>query len=139
MAGNMTLTGMVTAKDLTVTNAPLFKAGVGVMNGAWLEERLAVNWYRWTQVVSMSVNAPNQFVTGTNYYGDFAIPAKPAGATITSVHPNLMFTSDTGRLVIGSAPMSTLAVWKWRVVSIGYEMSGSATANVEFIAYGTKP
>jgi len=109
------------------------------MNGSWYEERLGDNFYRWTQLLmNQSVKAANQFVSGTNYYSNYDLPTKPSGATITSVHVNATFTSDTGRLVVSAAPAATLTVWQYRIISIGYEMSSAATANVEVVAYGTK-
>ena len=133
MAGNLTVNGRTTTKDLTVTNVPILSAGLAVTNGAWFELRLSTTLYCWIQLytfVNVTVSSPRGggFINAASV----PLPAKPTGATVTNV----------GVLPSGGG----YAVWpvsgglaNWTVDWQGLASIGGINLPCILLAFGTKP
>jgi hypothetical protein len=124
----------------------LHDAAVATMNGAWMEEylidqdrmvdktRVTDRRRRWTQLVGVDTTLSNRLYGDFAWFADLKLPAKPAGATIDSVHVSLN-AQQSGDIAFATAKPVT----DWSFFILGFPAAAKILGTVEVTAYGTKP
>ena len=104
------------------------KGIVASMNGSWYEERLADNFYRWTQIVANVKLSPNVTTGNGHWYADYSPPTKPSGATVTAL------TASWGVSTCWCVGGSTI----WAVTVFSAFTQSNVTGPMTLVCYGTK-
>jgi len=105
---------------------------LATMNNGWFEERLGGDWYRWTQL--FSVTAATSVARGGGYItaASLPLPPKPIGATIVGVPVD---SAAGGYVVIPNSNGPD----QWTVTLFSPQAQPAATYLLRATAYGTKP